>query len=651
MLRIMELFRKLHSCNQSITRGVLPLLLLALIALPHVALANTSYLTLNNGQMHVFPDTCVSSVTRDKTHIVFTARDGRQFSYLLSMVQSVDSNLPKDLPTVISYQFNNEYNYQVIGDAVGRIQNNKIDVTVIGIGKRLTADFSLSSNHAVAYVDDVAQESRKSRLRFDPSQKYVVGYPGDQILLPTPSSGYAMHPYGREYTVTVDYVTDRITEVPRIDINTVGGENISSKEYYLDAEIIIDGMGVFPSMTDSVKIKGRGNTSWSTNPNAKNPYRLKFASKKKPLGLPAGKNWVLLANNMLGSQLTNAYGMKASSLIGTVAVNHIIPVDLYVNGTYKGSYNFTEKVGLSNNSVDLPDESAAALLELDRYYDEPEGQKFRSEPDGIPVNIKSPEFGVDPTIITLNDISSRFNAFVQAVENGEDLEPFVDIDKLARYLLANELICNKEIFHPKSTFLYHENILEDSCRFIFGPMWDLDWGCGYVMNTPSSYFKNLTTYDFFNQVYTGDQYWFFNKLSKNRKLTRRMCEIMNDFMGEPLDELCEFCGEYYSFARTSIIRSRTAFPDYTSYLTQSGNAPNWFRTRAEFIANRLNNAAALLLGDVDGDGRVSIDDVVMLIDHLLGDSPIDEQNADIDGNGKISIDDVVGLIDLLLSDN
>lgn len=653
MLRIMELFRKLHPCNQSITRGVLPLLLLALIALPHVALANTSYLTLNNGQMHVFPDTCVSSVTRDKTHIVFTARDGRQFSYLLSMVQSVDSSLPKDLPTVISYQFNNEYNYQVIGDAVGRIQNNKIDVTVIGIGKRLTADFSLSSNHAVAYVDDVAQESKKSRLRFDPSQKYVVGYPGDQILLPTPSSGYAMHPYGREYTVTVDYVTDRITEVPRIDINTVGGENISSKEYYLDAEIIIDGMGVFPSMTDSVKIKGRGNTSWSTNPNAKNPYRLKFASKKKPLGLPAGKNWVLLANKQYGSMLTNAIGMKAASLIGTVAANHIIPVDLYVNGKYKGNYNFTEKVGLANNSVDLIDESVAALLELDRYYDEDDGQKFRSTPRDIPVNIKSPDFSEDVTWVTLEILENRFNDFVSAVINGEDISTHVDIDALARYLMLNELICNKEIFHPKSTFCYYENALDQNSKLVFGPVWDLDWSCGYFSQSYSSYFNQLVDYDFFNYSYSGDQYAFFSKLSKDRKLTCRMLELWQEFMGDKLNELCEFCAEYYAYAAASLTLSRTVYPDPTGYRTQSIRAANWLRTRAEFIYNnRIQDYEdSLQIGDVDGDGRVSIDDVVMLIDHLLGDSPIDEQNADVDGNGKISIDDVVGLIDLLLSDN
>ena len=53
--------------------------------------------------------------------------------------------------------------------------------------------------------------------------------------------------------------------------------------------------------------------------------------------------------------------MKAACLVGTAGANHIVPVELYMNGEYRGSYNFTEKVGFSNNSIDLDDETGAAL--------------------------------------------------------------------------------------------------------------------------------------------------------------------------------------------------------------------------------------------------------------------------------------------------
>ena len=61
--------------------------------------------------------------------------------------------------------------------------------------------------------------------------------------------------------------------------------------------------------------------------------------------------------------------------------------------------------------------------------------------------------------------------------------------------------------------------------------------------------------------------------------------------------------------------------------------------------------AGVVSGDVNGDGKASIDDVVSLIDYLLsGDAgSIDVANADVDQDGRVSIDDVVGLIDNLLS--
>ncbi|MBQ9556207.1 MAG: C10 family peptidase [Muribaculaceae bacterium] len=65
----------------------------------------------------------------------------------------------------------------------------------------------------------------------------------------------------------------------------------------------------------------------------------------------------------------------------------------------------------------------------------------------------------------------------------------------------------------------------------------------------------------------------------------------------------------------------------------------------------FDNGAAHMRGDVDHNGRLSIDDVTTLIDYLLGAGDVCTTCADVDGNGKISIDDVTTLIDMLLSGN
>lgn len=61
----------------------------------------------------------------------------------------------------------------------------------------------------------------------------------------------------------------------------------------------------------------------------------------------------------------------------------------------------------------------------------------------------------------------------------------------------------------------------------------------------------------------------------------------------------------------------------------------------------------VLVGDVNNDGMVAIDDVTALIDYLLsGDaSGINQTAADVDGNGSVSIADATELIDKLLAGN
>lgn len=610
----------------------------------------TTYVTFNDGRLYVFPDTCLQLMTQEEGRISFTAQDGTVYSYPLASIASIDEQFSKELPTFTSFKFNNKYNYQVISDAVGTITDDMVNVTVAGIGKRLTSSFTLSDENARAYVDGKEQESKVSRLRFDNNRTYVVGYPGDMILTAQPSGKYAMLPFGRTYTVNVDYLTDHSTSVPRIDINTVGGVNITSKIEYVDAEIIIDGAGVFPSMTDSVKIRGRGNTTtWSSNPDSKNPYRLKFASKVKPLGLTKGKNWVLLANKAKGSMMTNAIGMKAASLIGTPAVNHMIPVDLYINGTYKGSYNFTEKVGLSNNSVDLEDETTAVLLELDKYYDEAETQKFKTLSNSIPVNIKHPKFDEDSTLLTMTLIKNRFNQFVTCVLTGNDFSKYVDMDYLARYLMANEIILNTEIIHPKSLFCYNANLLDDSSKFCFGPVWDLDWAYGYN-TTNATYYVHNATADFYNWPLA--QRYFIRGLRYGADTGQRLFSLWKDFMGDKLDELCEFCQDYYRYAAPSFANNKAAGLDNTNYAAQAVQAAQWLRQRANYIYEKVK-AECVFAGDVDGDGKISIADVTLLINYLLsGDvDSINMDNSDMDGDGDIDINDVTSLINNLLSEN
>ena len=56
-----------------------------------------------------------------------------------------------------------------------------------------------------------------------------------------------------------------------------------------------------------------------------------------------------------------------------------------------------------------------------------------------------------------------------------------------------------------------------------------------------------------------------------------------------------------------------------------------------------------VVGDVNGDGRVNVSDVSVLINMILGIVPVDESLADVNGDGRVNVSDVSALINLILS--
>lgn len=536
---------------------------------------------LSGGRIEAFPIDCVTAYEEREGQLVVETNVGQNFTYDLAEVDSVGHQAPTDFPTFDVFRFNKNSNDQLLGSVVATMEADTVRAEIGAIGKRLTPTFTLTDATAAAYVKGQLQTSGQSRLRFQGDVYYTVARPGQTMLLPSPEADgtYAMMPYGRMVRVSVSWLTDA-AQVPTIYIDTEDGLAITSKDYYKNATITIDGHGIFPSMeATAVQIKGRGNSSWAW---PKKPYRLKFAEKLKPLGMKKGKSWVLLSNYQTGSLMSNAIGMKAANLLGATAANHIVPVDLYLNGEYRGSYNFTEKVGFSNNSVDLADESAAAMLELDSYFDET--YKFRSSPYNLPINIKEPDFADAETVTNLTPtiIQRHFNSFLSNLYRGKDISQYVDLEQLARFLMVNELTLNYELYHPKSTFCYHENMLADSCKYIFGPVWDLDWCFGY--ERARSYFANESTSNYWTDMPEFEARNFVRDLRfKYEPLDTLYRSLWEKFMQDGLQELEEYAQDYYDFARNSFNSNAQKWGDRTNYAQQAQTAATWLQARADKI--------------------------------------------------------------------
>ncbi len=56
----------------------------------------------------------------------------------------------------------------------------------------------------------------------------------------------------------------------------------------------------------------------------------------------------------------------------------------------------------------------------------------------------------------------------------------------------------------------------------------------------------------------------------------------------------------------------------------------------------------ILVGDVNGDGRVNVSDVSALINMIMGLTAMDQSAADVNGDGKVNVSDVSALINIIL---
>lgn len=436
--------------------------------------------------------------------------------------------------------------------------------------------------------------------KVEPNPEYGQDTEEPEILVPAVyKKGFV--PYGRNYKVSVEYLTDKSTSqyrVPTISINTFNGTMITSKDYFWDASFDLDGAGIWEDIhVDAMQIKGRGNSSWSNGSTSKNPYRLKFSEKIKPFGLTKGKNWVLLANKQTGSMTTNAIAMKLADMVKTDGCNHIIPVELYINGEYRGSYNFTEKVGFAGNSIDLDNESNAVMLELDSYYDEQ--YKFRSQYYSLYTNVKEPEFD-DPettTNLTFRNIQDNFNNFTYQVKMGEasEIGQYLDVEAFVRAWFVNDFTRNQECKHPKSWYLYNEDILNDSL-WAFGPVWDFDWAFGY--DDTRQYFISSAQMDIFSGMTSSNiGYPFFKDLiSRSDVVKKAYYRLWTEFIqNDGLNNLMEWLEDYHAFADASFRHNAQRWSDGSAYDKHLTNAKNWLTKRADYIYSHLTKY------DVSGD--------------------------------------------------
>ena len=261
----------------------------------------------------------------------------------------------------------------------------------------------------------------------------------------------------------------QLTNLPTVVINTEGSQEIVSKEEELSSTVyIISEEGTNLLATTETGVRGRGNASWDQFP--KKPYRLKFKSKQSPLGASASaKKWTLISNYSDKSLMRNILAFEASRRIGQAYTPYCHPVDVIVNGEYRGCYQLCDQVEAAEGRVPAKD---GYLIEIDAYAWK-EVSAFWSW-RGTPVTIKHPDED-DITDSQRQHIESFFNQMETAALGEDFTDPekgyrkYLDLESFLRNLLVGDFCGNTDLLW--SVYMYKD--AKDG-KLYTGPTWDHD---------------------------------------------------------------------------------------------------------------------------------------------------------------------------------
>ncbi len=379
---------------------------------------------------------------------------------------------------------------------------------------------------------------------------------------------------------------------------------IVSKEIYLEGTLTFSGRGIYEDVVAPVKIRGRGNSTWGY---PKKPYRLKFTEKQKLGPIHKAKNLVLLANYIDFSMMRNFVAFTFGKLIDMPYINRSLPVDVYLNGHYKGSYHLTEKVGINNGSVDLPkaDEPNSILFELDTYESTDEDEyPFYESTFGVPVRFSDPDAPTDYNELQdwIDKWSSELEDFFSVVstENPAKMYARCNLETLVRYIMVFDITCNQEINHPKSVYLHKT----DGGLWEFGPCWDFDWAFGYSPTYSKGqvfeYYnpEKYPTYEnplignpdiFTNHANKGGNEFFF-ALCNNSVFRAKFKEVWDDFYKNKQAEFWRLFDEYAASLEPSANLQGAANSEYLKWKSSVEDLRFWLQKRFDYINSDSNYA-------------------------------------------------------------
>ncbi|GGY65077.1 hypothetical protein GCM10011613_06140 [Cellvibrio zantedeschiae] len=328
-----------------------------------------------------------------------------------------------------------------------------------------------------------------------------------------------------------DYPVGTADALPVLNLKTDNAAPIVSKETYVKGSFSLADVGG-ASVDGTLEVRGRGNSTWGW---VKKPYRLKLTNSTSLLGMPKGKNWVLLANYADKTLLRNDVVFMFGRALGMEYTPRAQYVELNLNGAYQGVYQLTEHIRVDKDRVNI-DEMKVTDTDAEKitggYLMEVDFRHAKNYCIGVtwetfcvnnvntsrdvdycidskhgmqPACLASPETLHDPAWAAQRQYIDKYYADMEAAlfsDNFTDpttgYAAYLDVDSVISYYIANELF--KNVDGAESSFYIYK---KRGGKFFFGPLWDFDLASGNAgyNDADKSYGWYIRAYPWFAQLF------------------------------------------------------------------------------------------------------------------------------------------------------
>ena len=279
----------------------------------------------------------------------------------------------------------------------------------------------------------------------------------------------------------------QLTNLPTLSIHVHSGQEPYDKTHDLESNmtLVYDNGTRIQEYPITTRLRGNASIQFP-----KKPYRIKFNDgkshhmlKDSPLESPAkAKKWTLINNYGDKTLMRNILAFEISKRVGMPYTPYCQPVDVIMNGQYKGCYQLCDQITADPNRVPItemepsdnehPNITGGYLVEVDAYAS---GEKsWFSTRRGMPVTIKSPgEDDITPE--QKKYITDYFNLLEDAVfsanfrDSTEGYRKYLDLSSFIKHFIVGEFTGNTDTYW--STYMSKNR---NSDYFVVAPSWDFD---------------------------------------------------------------------------------------------------------------------------------------------------------------------------------